>query len=253
MGASNLQGAAPKPINQFMFDRVAMMNESDVTNFTPDLRVSAKLVIAVLVGAGVLFGFAVGLPAYTSIILPVAALILSFAAVDLLIQYWQPRLSAWLVVVSLIVILFTGDWLRLPVLVALMAIPTALAVALVGLPAGRLIAIGETVLVAWLWRAGRGSLDLAGASVSALLIWSVLGALWLVLRPVQEVVQSSWQYYEHAQVLLDEARTHRAELEEALADLAQANRQLALMNEKLSAARQVAEEAQKDKTQNGGL
>jgi len=224
------------------------MNESRVTSFMPDLRISAKPVIAVLVGIGVLFGFAAGLPAYTNIISPVAALTLSLAVVNLLIEYRWPRLSAWSSIVSLIVmILFIGGWLHQPALVALMAIPTALAVALIGLPAGLLMAIGETVLVAWLWRAGHGSLDLAGASVSALLIWSVLGTLWLMLRPVQAVVQWSWQYYEHAQVLLDEARTHRAELEEALADLAQANRQLALMNEKLSAARQVAEEAQKAK------
>ncbi len=39
--------------DQFTFDRVTMMNESDVTSFTPDLRVSAKPVIAVLVGAAV--------------------------------------------------------------------------------------------------------------------------------------------------------------------------------------------------------
>jgi signal transduction histidine kinase/CheY-like chemotaxis protein len=231
-----------------MFDRVSTMNESHVTSFTPDLHVSAKPAIAVLIGIGVLFGFAAGRPEYTSTMSPVAVLILSLAVVDLLIESWQPRLSAWSLIASLIVtILFIGNWLHQPALIALMVIPTALAAALIGLRASLLIAIGETVLVAWLWRAGHGSLDLAGASVSVLLIWSVLGTLWIMLRPVQDVLQWSWQYYKRAQVLLDEARTHRAELEEALADLAQANRQLALMNEKLSAARQVAEEAQKAK------
>ena len=132
------------------------MNEPHVTSFTPDLRVSAKPAIAVLIGIGVLFGFAASLPAYTSIVSPVAALILMLAMVDFLIEAWQPRLSAWSVVVSLIVtILFIGNWLHQPALIALMVIPTALAAALIGLRAGLLIAIGETVLVAWLWRDGR--------------------------------------------------------------------------------------------------
>ena len=224
------------------------MNESHVTSFMPDLHVSAKPVIAVLIVIGVVSGFAAGLPAYTSIVSPVAALILMLAMVDFLIEAWQPRLSAWSVVVSLIVmILCVSDWLHLPALVTLMVIPTALAVALISLRAGLLVTVGETVIVVWMWQGRHAPLDLAGASVTVLLIWSVLGTLWIMLRPVQDLLQWAWQYYERAQVLLDEARTHRVELEEALDDLAQANRQLALMNEKLSAARQVAEEAQKAK------
>ena len=57
------------------------MNESHVTSFTPDLRVSAKPAIAVLIGIGVLFGFAAGRPEYTNIMSPVAMLTPHSAAV----------------------------------------------------------------------------------------------------------------------------------------------------------------------------
>ncbi len=233
---------------QFTFDRVAGMNESTVTSFRPDLSVSVKPVIAIIMGIGVACGFAAGTPELSRTMSSVALLILMLACINLLIEYWQPRWSRWCVIASsTIIILWVSHWLNLPALLTLLTIPTALAVVLINLPAGLGVAFAETAIVGWWWQVGQGGLDLAGAGVSALLIWSAWGILWLMLQPVQDVAQWAWQYYKQAQVSLEEARAHRAELKQALEDLAHANRQLALMNERLSTAWQVAEEAQKAK------
>ena len=224
------------------------MNESTVTSFKPDLSVSVKPAIAVMMAIGVLFGFAAGTSSLSPTMSPVAFLILVLASINLLIDYWRPRWSGWSVVVSvMIMIVWVSHWLHVPVLLTLMAIPTALAVIFISLPAGLVTSLVETAIVGGLWQVEPSGLDLAGAAACTLLIWSVWGSFWIMLRPVQDVVQWAWGYYKHAEVSQDEARAHRAELKQALEDLAHANRQLALMNERLSMAWQVAEEAQKAK------
>jgi len=55
-------------------------------------------------------------------------------------------------------------------------------------------------------------------------------------------------YLRQAQQQLETTRNHRAGLMQALADLEHANRQLALMNERVIALQRIAEEAQKAKT-----
>jgi len=75
----------------------------------------------------------------------------------------------------------------------------------------------------------------------------MLGVMVAVYRPVRHIARWSWEYYQRAQGLLEEARDRRAVLEQALDDLAHANRQLALAGERLAALRLVAEEAEKAK------
>ena len=229
-----------------MFDRAKGMNEA--SSFKPDLSVSAKPAIAILVAIGIALGFVASLPQFTATMTPIVLLLFVLVGVDLMVDYRWPRLGGWSVVASaMVAILLVSNWLHLPVLLALMALPTAMAVVFISLPAGLVVALAETAIVGWLWQARPGVLDLAGAGVCTFLIWGVLGLLWLLLQPVDGIMQWAWQYYKQAQAPLDEARAQRAELRQALADLAFANRQLALMNDRLSVARQVAEEAQKAK------
>jgi signal transduction histidine kinase/CheY-like chemotaxis protein len=62
--------------------------------------------------------------------------------------------------------------------------------------------------------------------------------------------RSAWadEYFRHAQRFLEEAHEHRAKLERAHDELAHANRQLTLLNERITGLRLIAEEAQKAKT-----
>lgn len=224
------------------------MSESVATSFKPDLGVSPKPVIAVMVAIGVAVGVVAGLPDYARIFSSLAVVVLVLALASWLVDYLHPRWGGWSTVLCLVtMILWVADWLRLPVLMALLAIPTALAIPLISLPAAVVVSAGETLALAGLWLAGRASPDAMTVGVTVVSIWGVLIVFWMQRAPIESVLRWAWQYYKQAQVPLSEAQAQRAELRQALGDLAQANRQLSMMNEKLSAARQVAEEAQKAK------
>jgi signal transduction histidine kinase/CheY-like chemotaxis protein len=76
----------------------------------------------------------------------------------------------------------------------------------------------------------------------------MLGLMVAVYQPTRQITRWSWEHFQQAQSLLEEARDRKAELEHALAELMHANRQLDLLNEKLAGMRLIAEEAQKAKT-----
>ena len=91
-------------------------------------------------------------------------------------------------------------------------------------------------------------LNLAIAGQASIALWIAVGLMYGVNNSVQRLLDWLWEYFQHAQTALEEARNHRAELQQALADLAQATRQLALANERMAGMRQVAEEAQRSKS-----
>jgi len=75
----------------------------------------------------------------------------------------------------------------------------------------------------------------------------VLAALLTLLQPVRTLAYWSFERYERAQALLEEARDRQAELKQTLEALAQSNRELALAHDRLAAMRLVAEDARRTK------
>ena len=138
-------------------------------------------------------------------------------------------------------------WQGVPGTLALMAIPIGLAAALIGLPATIATALGETVVLLLLPKTIAADVDWAATGVALIAIWATLGVMVAVHRPVHQVARWSWEHYQRALGLLEEARDRKAELEQVLDDLAHANRQLALAGERLAGLRMIAEEAEKAK------
>jgi len=158
---------------------------------------------------------------------------------------WNSRVGRWLLIVELVGLCGLLDgWLRVPGALALVVIPTALAAPLISPWAALGVALGQTVFLT-----ASPAHRPAGSEVVIALgaVWSVVGIMFIAYRPVLQVAKWSFEQFQRAQGPLEEARSRQAELKQALEDLAHANRQLALTNEKLAIARQVAEEAQKTK------
>jgi signal transduction histidine kinase/CheY-like chemotaxis protein len=175
-------------------------------------------------------------------------LLFGLLAMAWLLERWKPWVAKWFIIVLLVAIVpLANSWQGVPGTLALMAIPTGLAAALITLPAAVATAVGETVLLLLLPRTAAAGGDRAAVGVALVAIWATLGVMYAVYRPVRHIARWSWGYYERAQGLLEEARDRRAELEQALDDLAHANRQLALAGDRLAALRLIAEEAEKAK------
>lgn len=183
---------------------------------------------------------------------------------------WQLRLYVVVTILSAGALYGVGQWSgkagRLAAVVitaALLAFGTAvfpdaglfhlwgvvvgLAVAAMSLPAGAVAcAVGTLVVVLWRW------VDASywqGARVATAVVgmWGVYGIVYWLQTSAEGTALWAWRQFERAQELLGEAREGRAELHQALDDLAHANRQLALANENLAAMRRVAEDAQRAK------
>ena len=138
-------------------------------------------------------------------------------------------------------------WLGVRDILPLLAVPAALATALIGFPATLIVALAEMALLLCYGWSAPADLGWASAGVALLSIAATAATVYAICQPVEQLERWLRDYFQRAQDALEEARDRRAELEQALADLAQANRQLALANERMAAMRSLAEEAQKSK------
>jgi signal transduction histidine kinase/CheY-like chemotaxis protein len=213
-----------------------------------ELRISAKWVIGILMLLGIAVILGIHPTASPSDQLKAMFVGLSIQAVSAIIwrlDSWNPRVSRWLTVIAVVVLVYLGNsQLDVPGFLTLMAIPTALAAALLDLPAATVVGAGQTVLVLLSPRPVASGPSIAIAVVA---VWAMLGVMAAVYRPVQPVVQWAWEYSQEAQGLLQEARDRKEELARTLDGLANANRQLALANERMASLRMIAEEAQRAK------
>jgi len=79
--------------------------------------------------------------------------------------------------------------------------------------------------------------------------WVVLGMAWLLTSALEEIVVWSWQNYAIGRQQLEEAGLRQGELNQVVKDLADANTQLARMNQLLDVERRRAEEAERVKAE----
>ncbi len=224
----------------------------DSTGFNPEMHISAKVIIGALAIVGwvlVLISQSLCEP------VKIASLGLLIAVSSLVawrLERQNTHLGRWFTVAALVVIVLLAHWLQLPGALAWLAVPTALAAALLGLTAAAGTALGEAALLLLLPLVGR-RLGFAGTDGQAIGValgatLAILGIMFAVYYSVYQTIGYSEAYFERAQGLLEQARSRKAELEQALVDLANANRQLALASERMAMLRTLAEEAQKAKT-----
>jgi signal transduction histidine kinase/CheY-like chemotaxis protein len=85
--------------------------------------------------------------------------------------------------------------------------------------------------------------------VSLVSVWTVVGLIWLTLRPLLEVVSWSWEAFRRSSELLEHSRDFQIRLQQALEDLTAANTQLNRLNSLANNLRQVAEDERRIKEQ----
>ena len=131
----------------------------------------------------------------------------------------------------------------------LLALPTALATLFVGTRAGLLVGAGSHLLMLAAPGLGAPGAPVGHWAVASALIWGVFLLGWLAEHPAETAIHWSWHSYDQARQRLELARDRQAELKQAIKDLADANLQMARLNQLLSAARRAAEEAERIKAQ----
>ncbi|NLF03220.1 MAG: response regulator [Anaerolineales bacterium] len=135
-------------------------------------------------------------------------------------------------------------WLAMPSFLALPALVTTLAYGMVSRSAAFLTAGLQTALILALPASVAEPMP-AGLTMLA------VGAIWLAVilnEPFSQRLRWMQTYTQQAQQVLEEARDSRSELHERMAELAHANRQLALASDRIATLRMVAEEAERTKS-----
>ncbi|MDI7277771.1 MAG: hypothetical protein QME94_17465, partial [Anaerolineae bacterium] len=227
-------------------------HEESAAGLERELRLSPGLVVASLLALGVLVFLATertsgallrGQAQWLVVLLHVGA------GVTWLLLAWHPPAGRWFAaIVPTAYVYLAGTCLRIPQAQSLQVIPVVLATALAGVPAAVAAALAASLFLAGPELAGSGA-GARAAWVNLAAVWAVCGLLCCVDLRVQRVVQWACGYFQRAQALVDEARARKVALEQALADLAHANRQLALANERSATLRLIAEDAQKSKAE----
>ncbi len=173
----------------------------------------------------------------------------SIALIAWTLSRWWLKIAQWFTMIALVLVVFTGIlWLESKVFVALLVMPVALAAILSGPFAVVATAVGESVLVFILVLLSLIETDIGSMVMMMAAIWTMVGVVLTIYHPLYEVTHWSWTNYGKARDLLEEVRDRKVELQQALDDLAHAYRELDLLNERVTAMRLVAEEAQAAKT-----
>ncbi|NLE43318.1 MAG: hybrid sensor histidine kinase/response regulator [Chloroflexi bacterium] len=217
-----------------------------------DLQVSTWLVPATLTVVSIGLNAAAQLhrvQARWSLFMDLAFWTLVVATVCWGMLVWRPRLARWVAAVAPTVVLLAAFKLtgRSDVLL-LSSTSVLLAAGLVSVGAAFVVAASVSLgftLLPTLWGA---FIDPASAVLTVCAVWSAALVVAAIYHPIREEGERLQDYLERAEAWLGEARDRKQELEQALADLAHANRQLAQANERLGLLRARAEDAEQAKT-----
>lgn len=219
-------------------------------NFEQDLRTSVGLVCGLLLAVGfvvVLISWVPVLVERQLRLLYAALPFLFVAVVAWILESCVEHLARPFIIVALNLGVGLLGWaLQMPELLVALAVVTALAAALLGVPVAAVNAAAETlaliVLARWLPPS-------TFVPVTILLIWTLWGVMVIVYHPVDQLGAWLWRYFQHARQLTLQAREDRMQFAQSLEDYKHASRQLALAGERATALRQAAEEAQRAKAQ----
>lgn len=221
--------------------------------FSSELRISPRPAIILLAACGFVVFALSGIPFAMGDrmhLLLFSVLLFVLAAGAWRLDRWVSWAGRWFTVVAWIAVIhIAGFWLGFPGSLTLAALPTALAAALISLVGAGVTALGQTVLVLALATFVDSGVTAPTVAAAVIAVWATLGVMFAVYVPVQRVARWAWEYFQQAHTLLQEARDRRAELEQVLEDLADANVQLTRMNVLAQGLRQVAEDARLAKEQ----
>jgi signal transduction histidine kinase/CheY-like chemotaxis protein len=222
------------------------------SSFESQLRISPKWIIGSLIAFAVLLFFvseALHDPISRSRWQDLVLLVFAGSGIAWLLDIQYRWSAAWFTIVVLIATIYFGNaWLETPGFLAFIPIPVALTAALISPIAATAVAVGETMLILQLLGPPATDGGLPTIAITLTAVWATLGVAYATFSPVHQISQWLEEYFGHAQRALEEARSRKAELEQTLKNLAYANRQLALANERTSALRAIAEEARRAKT-----
>jgi signal transduction histidine kinase/CheY-like chemotaxis protein len=218
--------------------------------FQDELRISPR---PVLIGLGFI-GSAIVMtvsplttPAHQLLFTGLGLLVILLAIVAWRWEPLHPTVSGWVAVLTLAALIFLAWWRSdEPVYLTLLALPTVLAYLLLGWSAS----FGAACLFSVVTGAclvASGMPALTAPAIALVSLWGAFGLTHAAYHRINQLCAWVWGYYQEAQQVLDEARDRRAEVQQALESALNANRQLALANERIAMLRAIAENAQKAK------
>jgi len=215
-----------------------------------ELHTSAKPVVVFLAVMGLVLTIVSdrvpSLPRLQVELLALLCYVLSGAG--LLLDIRSPLASRWFTVAGLTVLVsLCNRWLGISGLLTLMSLPAALAAAMLGVSAAAVLALGQTALIILLRDQVAIGASPATIAVALTGIWTTVGVMVTVYHPINQSREWMHDYFARVQKLVEEAKDRKAELEQALASAAHANRQLGLANERMATLRLIAEDAQRTK------
>lgn len=226
-----------------------MINKSAL-NFVSDIRISPLWLIVPLAALGLptifiieLMSGALELQAALFFILFYIILGITWLLINQVILWGK-----WFIIIAFTGMVFWGHrWWGIPEVLTLMVVPPVLAAVLISLPATFLTALGESLLLLVWPNFASSPISLVTLAMVLVTMWTMVGLMVAAYYPVHQLAQWSWSYFQQAQILLEEARDHKVELQQVLGDLTHANQQLTRMNKLAQGLRRMAEEARKVK------
>ena len=160
---------------------------------------------------------------------------------------WRESVARWCVILSLSLVLYLLSlWGLRSCGMVLLLLPVALAVPLAGIGASCITAGLISVPLCFPSSPLHG--DTLATAMALVSLWSMPFISFLSRRPLGQLARWSWTYYQAALSALEGARDTHVELKETLRELAEANLQMTLLNNKLAEMREIAEQAQRMKT-----
>ena len=173
--------------------------------------------------------------------------LLLLAAAVWVLQRRSVRAAGTVLVLGCLAInLLVVVWGSVEAAICLLVVPVGLATLTMGSVVGFVTALSCTLLLLF----ARPALMPVGPvvrAVATMAMWSVVGMICLTLRPLLAAVNWAWSGYEHSRILLEQARDYQVQLQQTLADLTDANLQLARLNRQVDGLRLAAEEARQAK------
>jgi signal transduction histidine kinase/CheY-like chemotaxis protein len=237
--------AAQRPSYRFNRGQISEALTGAVYQLSPRVVSSALVAISALC----VLLTELGLLGSNRFVLLTTTLVLNLAAAAVwLVNEWRQCAGRWFALTSVVVLANGGLIGSGPALLILLPLLPLLAAALLGLNAAHWTAVLQTLLLFLLVITRTIPVAMVEVLLAILTVWLTSGLITALDRPLAQITTWSWQHFQRAQQLLEEARNRQGELAQALDDLAHANRQLTLLNDKLAGLRLLAEEAQNAKS-----
>jgi len=223
------------------------------SGFETELRISPVPVLALLVLLVCAFYAGVEILGYrwtvVNQVISLALSVMGLAGIGVILLARWPMIGRWatVLIVSATVHL-AHAMLGLEEALPLVGFAVAIATPLISFPASIAVSVGETLLLGVWLACYPASADRAAIGVTLLSVWAALGVTLAYCQPMYQLIHWLGEYFGNSQCFLEDARDRKAQLEQALVGFEHANRQLALANERATALRTIAEEAQRSKT-----